>query len=686
MHVLVVEDDLPVSVVVSELLARHAHDVTICHDGETAWDAYRAQTYPLILVDWGLPGQVDGLELCRRIRAYPNAIPPVVLVMTGRGRSEDLAAALAAGADDYLVKPFDAGQFDMRLAIAEQRVNDRAARRDAEEVRSETEERFQTIWNASSDAMAVSDAAGTVLAANPAYCTLYGYAAEELVGHNFSVIFPESLRSWAIEEYNATFHSPTATPEYEARIRRADGTERIVESRINFLHRNGQRVAMLSTIRDITGRVEAREALEQSDVRHRLLASILEAFAEAGYELPVACARVAQELAESVGDACVIRLSVMHGQANPLTTFWHRDPTANGVLQELLPLASVALTGLDRHMTETARPVMLPRPSDDDLRNGLPKEFQNFLIRFPVSNVLIVPIRGRDHAVGALAIARDGSGREFTHADQAIAEQVADRVGLAIDNARLYANAQESLLLRNQVLSTVSHDLKNPLAAIIAGAQALELSLTRGHEPSNEQVASSLRRISNQARSMASQLNELLDVASLEAGQPLELHRQPTDIVALARELIAEELQSVSGFDIKLVAEVDELVGDWDRFRLERVVRNLLSNAVKFSPERGTITVRVSRDDQTAPPSTVLSVRDEGIGIPARDLAAVFERFSRGSNVTGQIRGTGLGLAGVRQTVEQHGGRVAIESEEGIGTLVVVRLPMAAVIPSPRPG
>ena len=108
------------------------------------------------------------------------------------------------------------------------------------------------------------------------------------------------------------------------------------------------------------------------------------------------------------------------------------------------------------------------------------------------------------------------------------------------------------------------------------------------------------------------------------------------------------------------------------------MLANVLSNAVKYSPNGGTITVSVSREDHPPGPRAVVTVRDQGLGIPAADLPRVFERFHRGQNVVGQIRGTGIGLSGSRQIVEQHGGTIGVESQEGAGATFTVRLPLVS--------
>jgi signal transduction histidine kinase len=120
----------------------------------------------------------------------------------------------------------------------------------------------------------------------------------------------------------------------------------------------------------------------------------------------------------------------------------------------------------------------------------------------------------------------------------------------------------------------------------------------------------------------------------------------------------------------------DRVVGRWDADRLEQVVGHLLSTAIRYSPDGGSITITLGRDTDTAGAWAVLAVQDEGLGIPAADLPQVFERFHRGSNVAGRIPGLGIGLAGARAIVEQHGGTLGVESQEGAGSRFTVRLPL----------
>ena len=234
------------------------------------------------------------------------------------------------------------------------------------------------------------------------------------------------------------------------------------------------------------------------------------------------------------------------------------------------------------------------------------------------------------------------------------------------------AEAEDAARLRDSVLASVSHDLRSPLAAIRGQAELQQRALRRDGNLDSEQLLRGAARIEAAATRMNGMIAELVDAARVQAGHALELHRQPTDLVDLVERIVAEQAQTSAKH--RLVSESAEprLMAVVDPVRLERVVANLVSNAIKYSPGGGEVRVHLGRQAGWA----VLTVEDHGVGIPAADLPRVFEQYHRAANVTGQIRGTGLGLAGARHIIEQHGGSIALESREGVGTVVTVRLPL----------
>jgi signal transduction histidine kinase len=259
--------------------------------------------------------------------------------------------------------------------------------------------------------------------------------------------------------------------------------------------------------------------------------------------------------------------------------------------------------------------------------------------------------------------------------DQLAAAEAGALAG-ALDAAR--RELDRALRARADFLAAASHDLRNPLASIKGIAQILQRRVRRGSGVDPERLVASLETIESAVTQMAGLLDQIMDMARSEMGQPMVLERRETNLVDIARMAAAEYQQTTEQHTIRVDAQDEHVVGFWDAARLERVVGNLLSNAIKYSPAGGPVTVHVATCEEARGLVAVLEVRDEGIGIPAGDGARIFERFQRGENVIGRIAGTGIGLAACRQIVEQHGGSITAASAEGKGSTFTVRLPLAA--------
>jgi signal transduction histidine kinase len=235
---------------------------------------------------------------------------------------------------------------------------------------------------------------------------------------------------------------------------------------------------------------------------------------------------------------------------------------------------------------------------------------------------------------------------------------------------------QEGRRVRDVFLGTVAHDLRNPLTTIKGRTQLLRLRAARSEMPLPGGIEDSLTAIEATADQMVGQIDELLDVAQVQAGQPTRLHSRSTDLAALIRGVMAAHEQLLAGHRLLLKAPPAPVVGIWDDLRIRRVGANLISNAIKYSPDGGEIVVAVRREEIDGRAWAVFSVQDQGIGIPSADLPSIFSSFFRGSNVDEQTGGFGLGLAGAHQIVTQHGGHIEVASEVGAGTTFTVYLPL----------
>jgi len=232
--------------------------------------------------------------------------------------------------------------------------------------------------------------------------------------------------------------------------------------------------------------------------------------------------------------------------------------------------------------------------------------------------------------------------------------------------------AEQAVLARDQLVSLISHDLRSPL-----GALAMELSLLQVRrerpEDAGRHLDVSVERMGRQIASMSRMLDELLDAALLHAGKPLPLELCETDLVELTRKLVAEHQQSARQHQIEVRVATERVFGLWDPRRLERAVDNLISNAIKYSPRGGRVAIEIAAAGGDL---ATLRIEDSGIGILATDQARVFDWFARGENAKQtKIPGTGIGLAGAKQIVEQHGGAISLSSEAGQGATFTMQLP-----------
>jgi signal transduction histidine kinase/DNA-binding response OmpR family regulator len=249
-----------------------------------------------------------------------------------------------------------------------------------------------------------------------------------------------------------------------------------------------------------------------------------------------------------------------------------------------------------------------------------------------------------------------------------------------IDEKR--AENAELLEARSRFFANVSHELRTPLTLILGPLDDVLGALEDRRDDGGAQreasaLAAPLRRVRRNARRLQRLIDQLLDLAKLEAGhlqfQPRRGRLAP--FVRGVTESFAEHAER-EGIDLQFSAdeEASDLALDFDPDKLETVAVNLLSNALKFTPEGGTVRVSVEREDGGA---ASLRVRDTGPGIPAEELPHLFDRFHQAADSTlRQKEGTGIGLAFAKELTELHGGEIDVESEPGFGTEFTVRLPV----------
>ncbi len=274
-------------------------------------------------------------------------------------------------------------------------------------------------------------------------------------------------------------------------------------------------------------------------------------------------------------------------------------------------------------------------------------------------------------------VRKDGRILTISRAVSPIRSSSGKMIGLATIESDITAR-KESERARDEFLSSMSHDLKTPLVSIQGLTELVQQQLRRQGTTDAENMAARLGGVVNSTRKMADLINQMLDVTRVQMGQLLELNRVPTDLAGLVRQAVDQQGPTPPTHRIELNVPAQPMIGAVDPARFERVVANLLSNAVKYSPAGGVVRLSLTSEVLDGDTWAILTAADSGIGIPEGDLPHIFTSFFRGSNVTGQIQGSGIGLAGARQIVEQHGGFIQATSELGRGAIFTVRIPLAS--------
>jgi PAS domain S-box-containing protein len=443
----------------------------------------------------------------------------------------------------------------------------------------------------------------------------------------------------------------------------------------------------VATWHDVTARIhelrqrerllaEERERREQLTFLDRTATALMESL-----DVSVIAQRLAATMVPVLGDIAVVMLG-RPGPAENQTFVAHERPEQAASIREILErdtaaqrcLQDIAAHGDIVQWTGLASGEGAPEDNDPP-SFSLPKALD-------ADSAFVVPLPARGEECEILIVLRADSRPPATENEVTLARLVALRAALALDNARLYGELQATLAARDALAASITHDLRNPLGMIRLGVQSAGIFLDNTNLSSRQrhvEAQQALKQVDEITRRMDTFVQQLLDVAALDTGASLALNRERTDLVAVVRTAVAA--QAVTGRIVDVDAPSTPVIGQWDQVRLERVFDNLLSNAAKYSLNDRPIHVKVLLEPQSEGASALVAIQDHGVGIPSPDLPHVFDRFFRGSNVHGSIAGTGLGLSGAKQIVEQHGGVLSLDSQEGVGTTVTVRLPLRLAQP-----
>ena len=573
---------------------------------------------------------------------------------------EALQGSLGTGAwHELAARRRDGTTFPMDLAVSELQLADRrlsiASVRDITE-REQADARFRGLLESAPDAIVTVNREGRIALLNTQAERLFGYHRSELLGEPLDILLPEQARAAHVRHRPRYLTAASTRPmggSLELVARRKDGSEFPVEISLSPLQAED---GMLTTsvIRDITERKHAEDAQRFLTEASKLLAESLDYQTTLGH--------VAQLAVPFLADGCTVEILKEDDDAERLCTV-AVEPTGvelSGVLGDLPD--QVLQTGRARVWTAEST-------EDGQAAQLAPLWAAGF------SAVMLVPLVAGGRALGVVSFFAVQPGRrEYGQKSIALAEELAHRCALAIESARLYQQAQQAIQLRDDFFSVASHELKTPIAALLAYTQFMLKRAEKQGGLSGEQIDEALDEIHWQSDRIGRLVAQLLDTSRLDAGR-LQLEPRMTDIAALLEAAACTARASNPRHTISVSAEPGSLAAV-DPVRFEQVVTNLIDNAIKYSPDGGPIDVELTRPESS---SMQLVVRDHGIGIPPEHRPYVFERFYQahaGQHFAG-VAGMGLGLYISRRIVEMHGGTIQIDAPADGGARVTVTLPVA---------
>jgi len=319
------------------------------------------------------------------------------------------------------------------------------------------------------------------------------------------------------------------------------------------------------------------------------------------------------------------------------------------------------------------------------------KEMGIATVGIPAASYLGVPIPVGNEVIGVISVQSTEVEGRFGEDDMHLLNTIAANVGVALQNANLFeetkqarAAAEEANEAKSAFLSTVSHELRTPLTSVLGFAKIIKKRLEEKIFPliqskdskiqrTIQQVEDNLTVVVAEGERLTSLINNVLDLAKIEAGK-IEWNMQTVNVPDIIERATAATSSLFDNSKVEFVTNVKDglpqIVGDQDK--LIQVVINLISNAIKFT-EKGSVTCR----SKLVNGEILISVSDTGMGISEEDLPKVFEKFKQvGDTLTNKPKGTGLGLTISKEIVEVHGGKIWVESKEGVGSTFFFTLPV----------
>jgi len=535
-------------------------------------------------------------------------------------------------------------------------IQDITQRKQAEE----EQRRLTAILEATPDFVATFDPEGRLLYLNRRARQMLAISGDRIVeGPDATMIYPDRDAARILRDA-----IPTAIREGswsgETTLLSRDGRE-IPVSQVILAHRgpNGEVEFLSMSAREITELRKREEELRFLAEASNILVESLE------YE--AALDGLVDLIVPRLADFCIIDV-VEESELHRLAVA-HRDPEKAQLVSKLRNLTPEhdQLVG-PQSVIRTGQLELVPDVTTAWIRAATRDEEHFRAIRdLDPKSIMIVPLAARGRTFGAITFALSQPGRQYGPDDIALAQELARRAALAVDNARLFEKSQQATRVRDEVLRIVAHDLRNPLNTIQLSAGLLREITPEDRERERKQLDIIQRSVERANRL----IQDLLDVARSEAGT-LAVETRPVETIPLMEEVIELHRGHAREKGLRLEASIPDRLPPIavDRDRILQVFGNLIGNAIKYT-EKGSITVGAAQQDGTVR----FWVSDTGPGMSDEVLRHIFDPFWQARRA--ERAGAGLGLTIAQRIVQAHGGKLEVESRVGVGTTFSFTLPIA---------
>jgi PAS domain S-box-containing protein len=549
----------------------------------------------------------------------------------------------------------------------------------------------QAVLDLVPDGHIVTSADGAILYANQAVGRMLNRRSATLIAKSVTTLFVKT-EGKAVLTALAKLGAANPTQEQELHLKRGRDAPLVANVRLVLAAETTGPPLVHWLVRDLTAIRQADKSRERSEFlayAGRLLS--------ASPDLDVRVERVTRLAVPAFADLCIIHVCDAQGQVLRVRVA-HADPVKEAELaaieRQYRLNANLCAPGVGGNPTDKRR--FFARVSDDLLRDiAYAEEHVQVLRQLGLKSFISVPLKTHSRSFGAVAFATLGSGRVYEAEDLQLAESLARRAALAIENAIRYEEAQEAIAAGQSALQIALEELRLPLNVIsnmtqVVKTQLLSTPLPLGSNGKGQVLSANLEEITRAGERALGMVNDLARLTTVQK-ETFKLHRAWMNLSELVYALVENlRLQQQDGRfprDVQirlLVPESPQISIQADEARLAEVVTNLLDNALKYSPRGGVVEVSLAleeNDEAPYAPYAHLVVRDQGIGVPPAEQARIFQPFVRATNTRDRnIAGMGIGLALCYEIIQRHQGRIWVESQgDNSGSAFHIILPQAEV-------